>query len=281
MNGKLYLVGTPIGNLGDLTPRAAGTLAEADFVAAEDTRVTLRLLNHLGLKKPLVSYHEHNKESAGRAIVSRLLAGESCALCTDAGMPCISDPGQELVSLCAQSGLEVIAIPGPSALVTALALSGTPGGRFTFEGFLSVKRGSRQKHLDALKTEERTMIFYEAPHKLPATLEDMLAAFGERKIALCRELTKLHEETIRTTLSQAVADCRESSFKPRGEYVLVIEGAPPALPEQSLSEEEAVVMVKQLQASGLSLSQAAKDVGVLTGHKKARLYKLALSGDVR
>ena len=276
MSGKLYLVGTPIGNLGDLTPRAAATLAEVDFIAAEDTRVTLRLLNHLGLKKTLTSYHEHNKESAGAKIVSRLLTGESCALCTDAGMPCISDPGQELVDLCAQSGLEVVAVPGPSALVTALALSGIGGGRFTFEGFLSVKKGSRQKHLAALKAEERTMIFYEAPHKLPATLEDMLTAFGERKVALCRELTKFHEECARTTLSQAVANCRECS--PRGEYVLVVEGAPPPPPEQPINEEEAVVMVRRLQSDGLSLSQAAKDVGGMTGHKKARLYKLALEG---
>jgi len=277
VSGKLYLVGTPIGNLGDLTPRAAATLGEVNFIAAEDTRVTLRLLNHLGIKKPLVSYHEHNKESMGQRIVSRLLAGESCALCSDAGMPCISDPGQELVSLCAENGLEVIAIPGPTALATALALSGIAGGRFTFEGFLSVKKGSRKKHLSDLKNEERAMIFYEAPHKLPATLEDMLAAFGERKIALCRELTKLHEETVRTTLSQAAAHYRE--HPPRGEYVLVIEGAPPAPPEGSLSEEEALVLVKQLQAQGYSLSQAAKDVGALTGHKKARLYALAIKVD--
>jgi len=274
MSGKLYLVGTPIGNLGDISPRAVDTLASADFIAAEDTRVTLRLLNHLGIKKPLVSYHEHNKESMGEAIVSRLLAGENCALCTDAGMPCISDPGQELVSLCAQSGVEVVAIPGPSALVTGLALSGISGGRFVFEGFISVKKGSRQKHLAMLKAEERTMIFYEAPHKLPATLEDMLSALGDRKIALCREITKLHEETIHTTLSEAVS--YYSDHSPRGEYVLVIEGAAPASAEQTISEEEAAALVKQLQAKGLSLSQAAKDVSALTGHKKARLYTLAL-----
>ena len=280
MSGNLYLVGTPIGNLGDLTPRAADTLAQADFIAAEDTRVTLRLLSHLGLKKPLVSYHEHNKESAGKKILARLLAGENCALCTDAGMPCISDPGQELVALCAQSGAQVVAIPGPSALVTALALSGIAGGRFTFEGFLSVKKGSRQKHLAALVAEERTMIFYEAPHKLPATLVDMLATFGERKIALCRELTKLHEETVRTTLTQAAALFRgDSTHKPRGEYVLVIEGAPPAPTKQPVSEEEAVAMVRKLQTTGLSLSQAAKDVGAATGHRKAALYKLALRVD--
>ncbi|MCL2856687.1 MAG: 16S rRNA (cytidine(1402)-2'-O)-methyltransferase [Oscillospiraceae bacterium] len=277
MNGKLYLVGTPIGNLGDLTPRAADTLAQADFIAAEDTRVTLRLLSHLGLKKPMLSYHEHNRESMGNKIVSKLLSGESCALCTDAGMPCISDPGQDLVALCAQSGIEVVAIPGPTALATALALSGIAGGRFVFEGFLSVKKGSRQKHLAALKSEERTMIFYEAPHKLPATLEDMLANFGERKISLCRELTKLHEECVRTTLSEAAAHYRE--HPPRGEYVLVIEGAPPPSPEQAVSEEEAVALVKQLQAGGLSLSQAAKDVAGMTGHKKTRLYTLAANID--
>ncbi|MCL2580789.1 MAG: 16S rRNA (cytidine(1402)-2'-O)-methyltransferase, partial [Oscillospiraceae bacterium] len=174
MSGKLYLVGTPIGNLGDLSPRGAETLALVDLIAAEDTRVTLRLLNHLGIKKPLISYHEHNKAAAGAKILARLKAGESCALCSDAGMPCVSDPGQELVALAGEAGIEVAAVPGPSAAVTGLALSGLVCGRFAFEGFLSVKKNSREKHLAAIKLESRTMVFYEAPHKLTATLRDLL-----------------------------------------------------------------------------------------------------------
>jgi len=274
MSGKLYLVGTPIGNLGDLSPRAAKTLADADFIAAEDTRVTLRLLNHLGLKKPLVSYHEHNKHSAGAKILERLQSGQNCALCSDAGMPCISDPGQELVALCAQNGVEVVAVPGPTAALSALALSGLPGGRFVFEGFLSVKKGSREKHLRALQNEERTMIFYEAPHKLPHTLRDMLAAFGDRNIALCKELTKLYERVERTTLAQAAEHYGQNAA--RGEYVLVIEGAPPPPTCEKLPAEQALALVAQLQEDGLSLSEAAKQAAKQSGHKKGELYKLAL-----
>ena len=274
--GMLYLVGTPIGNLGDMSPRVAKTLAQVDFVAAEDTRVTLRLLNHLGIKKQLVSYHEHNRNASGDKILARLLAGESCALCSDAGMPCISDPGQDLVELCAQRGVEVIAIPGPTALATALSLSGLPGGRFAFEGFLSIKKGSRESHLAALKDEMRTMIFYEAPHKLAATLRDMLRMLGDRRIALCRELTKLHEEAVRTTLSQAVADCERRP--PRGEYVLVVEGAPPP-PKQAPDHDAAMALVRELRAQGLSLSDAAKAAAKQTGCKKSELYASALRED--
>ena len=204
MSGTLYLVPTPIGNLGDISPRMAQTMAEADFIAAEDTRVTMKLLNHLELKKPMVSYYRHNSENSGQSILQRLLAGESCALVTDAGTPAISDPGEDLVALCAQNGVPVVSIPGPCALVTALAASGQPTGRFTFEGFLAMNKKNRRRHLDSLRGEERTMIFYEAPHKLPATLKDLAATFGpERPISLCRELSKLHEEIRRTTLGEA------------------------------------------------------------------------------
>lgn len=230
MSGTLYLVGTPIGNLGDLSPRAAETLAAADFIAAEDTRVTLKILNHLGLKKPLVSYYEHNRAESGPRILARLLGGESCALVTDAGMPAISDPGEDLVRLCHENGVKVAAVPGPSAVVTALALSGLPTGRFTFEGFLSTANRNRREHLESLRGETRTMVFYEAPHKLLATLNDLRDAFGgERRLSVARELTKLHEETSVTTLADAAA--YYAGHPPKGEFVLVVEGAP--LPEKS------------------------------------------------
>ena len=204
MSGTLYLVATPIGNLGDFSPRAVETLENADFIAAEDTRVSIKLLNHFNIKKPLVSYHEHNHVSAGQAILARLLAGESCALVTDAGTPAVSDPGEDLVRLCAENGVTVLSIPGCCAAVNALAVSGLPTGRFTFEGFLTVNKKSRREHLDSLRGERRTMIFHEAPHKLAATLADLRDTFGpDRQIALCRELTKLHEETRRTTLGEA------------------------------------------------------------------------------
>ena len=272
MAGTLYLVGTPIGNLGDLSPRAAETLAAADFIAAEDTRVSLKLLNHLGLKKPLVSYYEHNRAESGERILSRLLAGESCALVTDAGMPAISDPGQDLVALCAQAGVPVLAVPGPSAVVTAVALSGLPSGRFTFEGFLSVAKKSRFEHLESLKAEKRTMVFYEAPHKLRATLRDMLDCWGDRELALCRELTKLHEETVRTTLAAACAYYEEN--EPRGEYVLVIRGAEEE--ERTLSPEEALALVRELQEEGSSLKDAVKRVAADHGLSKNELYQRAI-----
>ena len=226
MAGTLYLVPTPIGNLGDISRRCAETLEAVDFIAAEDTRVSVKLLNHFQIKKPLVSYHQHNHVTAGGAILDRLLAGESCALVTDAGTPAISDPGEDLVRLCAENGVEVLSIPGCCAAVNALAVSGLPTGRFTFEGFLSVNKKARREHLAALADEERTMIFHEAPHKLLSTLEDLAAAFGpDRPVALCRELTKLHEETIRTTLGQAADRWRDTA--PKGEFVLVVAGVRP------------------------------------------------------
>lgn len=274
MSGKLYLVPTPIGNLGDISRRMADTMAEADFLAAEDTRVTVKLLNHLGLKKPMVSYHRHNCSTAGPAIVDRLLAGESCALVTDAGTPAISDPGEDLVALCAQHDIPVEAVPGPCALICALSVSGLPTARFTFEGFLPQNKKNRRSHLDSLKGEQRTMVFYEAPHKLEDTLEDFVAVFGaERRIALCRELTKLHEEVVRTTVGQALADC--ATRPPRGEYVLVVEGAPEA-PAQEADPQAALERVAQLRGEGLSLKEACAKAGEEFGIKKRQLYDMSL-----
>ena len=274
MAGTLYLVPTPIGNLGDISPRAKKTLAEADFIAAEDTRVSLKLLNHLELKKPLVSYYEHNKNESGPRIVERLLAGESCALVTDAGSPAISDPGEDLVALCSKAGVCVCAIPGPCAVVTALSVSGLPTGRFCFEGFLSTNKKSRREHLDSLKGEMRTMIFYEAPHKLQNTLKDLCAAFGtERRISLCRELTKLHEQILRMTLGEALAYYTEND--PRGEYVLVLEGAPePA--GQALTLEDAVALALQRIEGGASKKDAVREVSRETGFPKNALYEAVL-----
>ncbi|MEQ2456727.1 16S rRNA (cytidine(1402)-2'-O)-methyltransferase [Flavonifractor hominis] len=274
MAGTLYLVPTPIGNLGDISQRMADTLAEVDFIAAEDTRVTLKLLNHLELKKPLISYYRHNTEAGGQAVLGRLLAGESCALVTDAGTPAISDPGEDLVALCARNGVDVVAIPGPCALITALAVSGLPTGRFTFEGFLAMNKKNRRAHLESLAGERRTMLFYEAPHKLCATLEDLAAAFGpDRRIALCRELTKLHEEVRRTTLGQAVEWYAENP--PRGEFVLVVEGAPEP-EEQEITLEQGLARVEELRETGHSLRDAVKQTVKETGLPKNELYALAV-----
>ena len=274
MAGTLYLVPTPIGNLGDISQRMADTLAEVDFIAAEDTRVTLKLLNHLGLKKPLLSYYRHNTEAGGQAVLDRLLAGENCALVTDAGTPAISDPGEELVALCAQNGVDVVSIPGPCALVTALAASGLPTGRFTFEGFLAMNKKKRRAHLEELAGERRTMIFYEAPHKLTATLDDLTAAFGpDRRISLCRELTKLHEEVRRTTLGEAVRWYADNP--PRGEFVLVVEGAPERV-EEAITLEDGLALVDRLRAEGRSLRDAVKLAAKETGLPKNQLYDLAV-----
>ena len=275
MAGMLYLVPTPIGNLGDISQRCRDTLAEADFIAAEDTRVSLKLLNHLNIKKPLVSYYEHNRAESGQRILERILAGETCALVSDAGSPAISDPGEDLVALCAANGVIVTAIPGPCAAITALSISGLPTGRFTFEGFLSTSKKSRQEHLQSLAKEQRTMIFYEAPHKLLHTLEDLLQAFGsERRISLCRELTKLHEEVIRTTLQGALDYYKE--LVPRGEYVLILEGAVPE-EEAELTLEDVLQMVSQRMESGLSRKDAVKQVAKETGFPKNTLYDASLT----
>ena len=270
MAGTLYLVPTPIGNLGDISQRMAQTLAEADFIAAEDTRVSIKLLNHLGLKKPMLTYHRHNTETGGQAVLDRLLAGENCALVTDAGMPAISDPGEELVARCAQQGIPVVTIPGPCALVTALAASGQPTGRFTFEGFLAMNKKNRRAHLDALRDEERTMIFYEAPHKLQATLKDLCQTFGaDRPVSLCRELTKLHEEIRRTTLGQAEEYYRENP--PKGEFVLVVRGAPPKREEEA-TLEDGQALVEELMAQGTSQRDAVKQAAKTLGLSRNQLY---------
>lgn len=273
MAGRLTLVGTPIGNLSDLSPRAREALASCDFIAAEDTRVTLGLLNHCGIKKPLVSYYEHNKRSRGEQLLARLEAGEHGVLVSDAGMPAISDPGEDLVAQCHARGIPVGVVPGPSALTAALAVAGLPTGRFTFEGFLSMNRRSRRDHLDSLREEPRTMVFYEAPHKLPSTLEDLLAALGDRRMALVRELTKVHEEVVCTTLAQAAVRYRAEA--PRGECVLIVEGytAPaPAGPDLTL----AAALAAEYMAGGLSASEAAKRAAAETGGKKGDIYRVLM-----
>lgn len=268
---KLYIVGTPIGNLGDFSPRAVETLDKVDFIAAEDTRVTLRLLNHFGIKKSMVSYFEHNKHERGEMITARILDGENCALVTDAGMPAISDPGEDLVRMCHEKGIEVESVPGPCAFTTALALSGFPSGRFTFEGFLSVNKPSRREHLQSLENETRTMLFYEAPHKLGATLKDMNKVFGNREIAIVREITKIHEEVIRTTLDEAVEKYADGSVK--GEIVLVIKGVEKNDTEEKMTLEQAVECARQSVENGMSVSEASKQVAKLSGLKKGDIYK--------
>ena len=274
MAGMLYLVPTPIGNLGDISQRCRETLEQADFIAAEDTRVSLKLLNHLGIKKSLVSYYEHNKAFKGEKIVERILAGETCALVSDAGSPAISDPGEDLVRLCHDAGITVCAIPGPCAVITALSISGQATGRFCFEGFLSTAKKSRREHLESLVAEQRTMIFYEAPHKLLTTLQDMAAVFGEdRPISLCRELTKLHEEVVRTTLGEAIEKYTE--YPPKGEFVLVLAGAPEQKKEAATAED-AAVRVRQLMDQGLSRKDAVKQTAEELNLPKNAVYDAAL-----
>lgn len=275
MTGTLYLVPTPIGNLGDVSRRCAETLAAADFIAAEDTRVSLKLLNHLEIKKPLVSYHEHNKHDSGPRILERLLAGESCALVTDAGCPAISDPGEDLVRLCAGAGVPVCALPGPCAAITALSVSALPTGRFAFEGFLPPQKKERRARLEALKNEDRTMIFYEAPHHLRGTLEDLLEAFGpERPVSLCRELTKLHEEVLRLKLGEAVS--YYAANEPRGEYVLVLGGAE-EIQHQAVSPTQAAALARALIAEGMRTKDAVRQIAEETGIAKNTLYALVVA----
>ena len=273
MAGILYLVATPIGNLGDFSPRAVETLAQADFIAAEDTRVSVKLLNHFDIKKPLVSYHEHNRAAAGQAILTRLLSGETCALVTDAGTPAISDPGQELVTLCAENGVTVQAIPGCCAAVAALAVSGLDTRRFTFEGSLPSGRKERRAALEELTGETRTMVFHEAPHRLRQTLADMAELLGDRPAALCRELTKLHEDTVRTTLAQAVA--YYATNEPRGEYVLVVAGREKQT-APALTLEEGVARVLALRDGGMKLKDAVRRVADDTALPRNALYAAAL-----
>ena len=274
MAGMLYLVPTPIGNLGDISQRCRETLENADFIAAEDTRVSLKLLNHLGIKKSLVSYYEHNKAFKGEKIVERILAGETCALVSDAGSPAISDPGEDLVKLCHEAGIIVCAIPGPCAVITALSISGQATGRFCFEGFLSTAKKSRREHLESLVNEQRTMIFYEAPHKLLTTLQDMADVFGEdRSISLCRELTKLHEEVVRTTLGGAIEKYTENA--PKGEFVLVLAGAPEQEKEVA-TPDDAAARVHQLMEEGMSRKDAVKQTAKELNLPKNAVYDAAL-----
>lgn len=272
MSGKLYVVGTPIGNLGDFSPRAVETLKAVDFIAAEDTRVTVKLLNHFEIKKEMLSYYEHNKNGRGNLIIERLLSGESCALVSDAGMPAISDPGEDLVRNAREIGIEIESVPGPSALVTALSIAGMPCGRFCFEGFLSVNRISRRERLEELLNEKRTMIFYEAPHKLMATLKDFLKYFGNREIAIVREMTKIHETVFKCRLQQAIEYYEENA--PKGEFVLIISGAEKI--EENYTLEDAVKIAEKLIESGQSTSSAAKEAAETTGIKKGDIYKALL-----
>ncbi len=275
MPGMLYLVPTPIGNLGDISQRCRETLEQADFIAAEDTRVSLKLLNHLGIKKSLVSYYEHNKAQKGNMIVDRILAGETCALVSDAGSPAISDPGEDLVRQCAEAGITVCAIPGPCAVITALSISGQSTGRFCFEGFLSTAKKGGREHLESLVGEQRTMIFYEAPHKLLNTLESMAEVFGpERGISLCRELTKLHEEVIRTTLGGAIELYNQQP--PKGEYVLVVAGAAP-VEKAAATAEDAARRVKELTYSGMSRKDAIKQASKELDLPKNVVYDAAIN----
>ena len=267
--GRLYVTGTPIGNLSDFSPRALETLETVDFIAAEDTRVTLKLLNHFSVKTPMVSYHEHNKNQKGPEILDRILRGENCALVTDAGMPAISDPGQDLVDLCLEHGVPVVSVPGPTAFATALALSGMDSRRFLFEGFLEVDKKTRREQLEALKGQTCTLILYEAPHKLSRTLKDLLETLGDRRLCICRELTKVHEEVLRTTLAEAVEAYPSNDLK--GELVLILEGA--SKETRVFTLEEAVAMAKELLNAGVSKNDAAKEAAKTTGLKKGDIYR--------
>ena len=271
MSGKLILVGTPIGNLNDMSPRAVKALEEADFIAAEDTRVTMKLLNHFGVKKPMISYFEHNKRQKGKYIVDRILSGEACVLVSDAGMPAISDPGEELVAQCLEQNVKITVVPGPSAVVSAVAISGLTTGRFTFEGFLSVNRKSRFEHLESVNNESRTMVFYEAPHKLLRTLKDFYKIFGNRKISIVRELTKVHEEVVLTTIKDAIDKYENEPI--RGEFVLVVDGKKDSKQSENITLEMAVEMARRLLNEGYTVSDAAKQVAKKTSLKKSDIYK--------
>lgn len=275
MPGIIYIVGTPIGNLSDFSPRAIQTLREVDFIAAEDTRVTLKLLNHFDIRKPLVSYHEHNLRERGEAIIQRVLDGENVAVVSDAGMPCVSDPGEDIVRLAAEADIQTIVIPGPSAAISALCISGLSTSRFSFEGFLSTNRKNRREHLQSLIGDTHTLIFYEAPHKLLDTLKDMAAAFGaDRRISLCREMTKIHEQVFRTTLEEAVQYYTENT--PKGEFVLILEGAQKPV-EPEITFEQAVEEASRLVQSGIRATDAAKQVSANTPFKKSEIYSALIS----
>lgn len=277
MSGTFYVIGTPIGNLGDITLRQLDTLSQVDFICAEDTRVTLKLLNHYEIKKPLVSFHEHSSKADAQRIINRILSGENCGIVTDAGMPCISDPGEVLVRMCAENNIEVRVIPGPTAVASAVAVSGLSTRRFTFEGFLPVAKKERAERLEKLRNETAVMVFYEAPHKLRQTLDDLSAFFGaERKISLCRELTKLHEEVLRMNLGEAVE--YYGVKEPKGEYVLVLEGASENTGE-AVTVEQALEQVRRLVEMGDRPVDACKAVAKECGFRKSELYAALCSED--
>jgi len=270
--GVLYLVATPIGNLSDISKRALDTLAGVDFVAAEDTRVTRKLLTHYEIKKKIVSYYEHNRTESGSKIIENILSGKSCALVSDAGTPAISDPGEDLVKLCVTHNIEVIVIPGPCAVIAALTLSGLSATRFTFENFLPPQKKKRLNQLDLLKSENRTMVFYEAPHRLLVTLSDMLKTFGDRNISISRELTKFYDETLRFTLSDAIAHFTQ--ITPRGEFVLIVEGCTNAPQCEEELTERALKMATELKNNGATLKDAVKRAADEIGYSKNELYKI-------
>ncbi|MGN0600234.1 MAG: 16S rRNA (cytidine(1402)-2'-O)-methyltransferase [Oscillospiraceae bacterium] len=274
MAGKLYVVGTPIGNLGDMTYRAVETLEKVDFICAEDTRVTLKLLNYFDIKNKLVSFHEHSSRQICEGIVSRIIGGENCAVVSDAGMPCISDPGADLIALCVENGIDTEVVPGPTAMASAIALSNISSSRFAFEGFLSVTKKQRYEHLKSVAHDPHTLVFYEAPHKLLATLKDMLEYFGDRRISLCRELTKIHEEVIRTTLSEAVE--MYEAMPPKGEFVLVVEGCREEKSTAALTLEQAAEQAQKLIDSGVKPSEACKEAAAVTGFKKSDIYSFII-----
>lgn len=269
MAGKLYLCATPIGNLSDITLRCLEVLKSVDLIAAEDTRRTLTLLNHFEISKPLTSYYEHNRKEKGEHLASQMLDGKSVALVTDAGTPAISDPGEDLVAICISRGIDIVPVPGPVAAVNGLIGSGLSTGRFCFEGFLSVNRQSRREHLLSLKDETRTMIFYEAPHKLLSTLKDFSEYFGaERRICLCRELTKIHEEYVRCTVGEAIEKYKESP--PKGEFVLVLSGAEKK--EADFSDISIKEHVENYIKSGMTEKDAMKAAAKDRGVKKSDIY---------
>ena len=270
MAGKLFVVPTPVGNLSDMTPRAIEVLSKCDLILAEDTRTSSVIMRHFGITTPMISNHKFNEHNIIQNITNKLLSGENIALISDAGTPAISDPGFLISRECRRNNIPVETLPGATAFVPALVNSGLPCERFTFEGFLSVNKQSRFEHLQSLKQEKRTMIFYEAPHKLQNTLCDMLKYFGNREIALCRELTKIHEEVINTTFEDAIAMYEEN--RPIGEFVLIVSGKQDEK-DVEYTLEIAIEMAQRLCESGMQMTKAAKEVAAETGFKKGDIYK--------